>query len=102
MGRQKGDGRGRLGGRRKGTPNKVTGDLRAAIKEFAEDNFDEFIKSWKEIKIPKCKCDVYVALCKFVLPTLSSVDMSAQLEQKTFSDELEELSKETTEEADGG
>ncbi len=98
MGRPKGDGRGRLGGRSKGTPNKVTGDLRAAIKEFAEDNFGEFIKSWKEIKSPKYKCDVYVALCKFVLPTLSSVDMNAQIEQKTFSDELEELSKEITEE----
>lgn len=97
MGRQKGDGRGRLGGRSKGTPNKMTVDLREAIREFVDGNFNEFVKTWKDIKIPKYKCDIYIALCKFVLPTLSAVNMNAQVEQKTFSEELEELSREEAE-----
>lgn len=98
MPRQKGDGKGRLGGRQKGTPNKITGDLREAIRDFTTGNFHDFVKSWKEIKIPKYKCDVYVAMCKFVLPTLTAVDMNANVEQRTFKDELDELSKEEAEE----
>lgn len=35
-GRQKGDGKGRLGGRAAGTPNKTTGAVKAAISQLVE------------------------------------------------------------------
>lgn len=36
-GRQKNDGRGRMGGRAKGTPNKTTGAVKAAITDIVND-----------------------------------------------------------------
>ena len=38
MARQKNDGKGRIGGRAKGTPNKVTASLREFIKKMIDDN----------------------------------------------------------------
>ena len=39
MARQKNDGKGRMGGRQKGTPNKVTG----TVKEWLADLIDKII-----------------------------------------------------------
>ena len=93
-GRKKGDGRGRLGGRAKGTPNKVTKELRERAKEFTDGHFDEFVSAWKMIEDPKEKCDIYLKITKFVLPTLSSVEMNANVEYEELSDEIAELAKE--------
>lgn len=94
MGRQKGDGRGRLGGRAKGTPNIVTAGLRECIRKFADDKFDDFLKTWSKIEDPKDKCDIYVKCCNFVLPKLSSVQVDANVKDMSYQDELDELSKE--------
>ena len=40
MTRQKNDGRGRLGGRQKGTPNKVTATLREWVADLLEQGAD--------------------------------------------------------------
>lgn len=90
MARQKNDGKGRMGGRKKGTPNKVTKDTRTAISLFIDEHFEEFMTEWGTLE-PRDKCEVYIKMCKFVLPTLSSVDMNAKVEDKSFSDELRAL-----------
>lgn len=95
MARQKGDGKGRIGGRAKGTPNVVTAGLRECIKQFVDDNFNEFVKSWKAIPNPKDKCDIYVKCSNFVLPKLNSVQMDANIKDLSYQEELDELSKET-------
>ena len=41
MAREINDGRGRLGGREKGTPNKITADLREMIKQLVEENIEQ-------------------------------------------------------------
>lgn len=94
MARQKGDGRGRLGGRKKGTPNKVTSELREVIKDFVTENFDQFKAEWKEMDDPRDKCEIYVKMCNFVLPKLSSVEMDAKVEDTSYQDELDALSTE--------
>ena len=43
MARQKNDGKGRIGGRAKGTPNKVTASLREFIKKMIDDNREQII-----------------------------------------------------------
>ena len=42
MGRKKGDGKGRLGGRTKGTPNKVTGTVKEWIASIIDGNRKQF------------------------------------------------------------
>ena len=72
--RAKGDGLGRKGGRQKGTPNKATATIRAAIKQIVEENMDDFVRSFKALD-DKDKCKLYIDLCKFVVPALSSVEI---------------------------
>ena len=75
MARQKNDGLGRLGGRAKGTPNKVTVELRDKFRKFAQDNFATFETEWKGLEA-KDKCQVFIDICKFVVPSLSSVELN--------------------------
>ena len=41
MARQKNDGRGRIGGRSKGTPNKVTSTIKDWISQIIDDNREQ-------------------------------------------------------------
>ena len=52
-GRQKGDGKGRLGGRAAGTPNKITVLTKEIIQEFVAENYDAAFDAWKAIKAEK-------------------------------------------------
>lgn len=75
MARQKNDGLGRMGGRIKGTPNKITTELRDKFRQFAQDNFAKFEKEWKGLE-GKDKCKVFIDICKFVVPSLTSVELN--------------------------
>lgn len=50
MARLKNDGRGRLGGRSKGTPNKATSTLREWIVEVLDDNRDQMLSDLKQLQ----------------------------------------------------
>lgn len=94
MARTSGDGRGRLGGRKKGTPNKVTKDLREFMKNFAVDNFNEFMRDWRSLENKKEKCDIYIKCCNYVLPKLCSMELDAQVQEMSYQEELDKLSEE--------
>lgn len=89
-GRVKGDGRGRLGGRAKGTPNKVTVERRALIASFVEENWEDFKKSYSEIKDPQRKCDIFMSMMAYYAPKLAAVEYKDKTPPKTFKDELDE------------
>lgn len=91
MGRTKGDGLGRLGGRAKGTPNKVTAEMRKMISAFTEDNFKEFCDDWKKIMDKEKKCNIYLNMLKFTLPTLSSVSLEEGEKKDSVSDMLRQM-----------
>ena len=84
----------RYGGRKKGTPNKTTKDLRERISIFLEDNFEDAMKAWKKLE-DKDKVKLYTDLIKFSVPTLQSVDLNATVKKE---DEVEEDLKELAEE----
>ena len=79
MARPKNDGRGRLGGRAKGTPNKKTGEIRTFISELLTSNREEIKKA--------------------IVPSLQSVDIDAVVDKKRDSveDKLRDLSEDDTE-----
>ncbi len=64
MARQKNDGRGRLGGRQKGTPNKSTSSLREIISEHWQHYQDsgQFKKDLDALD-PQTACSGYGAVC---------------------------------------
>lgn len=93
MGRKKNDGRGRLGGREAGTPNKVTQGLR---KVFAEV-WDVYVESGDFKKdldnlSPYDRISVMEKLAQYVAPKQKSVDVEVKGEASlTIEDKLREL-----------
>lgn len=82
----------RIGGRQKGTPNKVTKGLRENFLKFCEDNYSEFCAEWGKIRDPEKKCSIFIAMAKFVLPSLTSVDFNGKTEvTSSLSAKLREL-----------
>ena len=95
MARPKGDGRGRLGGRVKGTPNKTTSERKKRITEFIEGHWDEFEAAFKKLD-PKEMCSTYMGMMQYYAPKLAAVEYKDKDKPKTFKDELDELSGEMT------
>ena len=84
----------RYGGRKKGTPNKVNKDLRERISMFLNDNFDEAIKSWKNLE-DKDKVKAYTELVRFSVPALQAISLDANItKEDSVEDDLKELSEE--------
>lgn len=75
-GRQKGDGKGRLGGRAAGTPNKITVLTKEIIQEFVAENYDAAFDAWKAIKHPKQKFEMFLKLLEFIMPRMASVEFN--------------------------
>jgi len=86
MGRLTNDGKGRLGGRQKCVPNKVTYATRQVIHVFMEEKFHEFVKCWEDLT-PLEKVRSYIVMIKYVMPTLASVKIENS-QDKNFIDEL--------------
>ena len=67
-------------GRKVGTPNKVTADVRKAIALIAERNVERF-ESWlAEIDDPAKRCDVFLRMLEYHLPKLVRSELSGSLE----------------------
>ena len=94
--RRKGDGKGRQGGRQKGTPNTVTKEVREMIRMFMEMKWDDFILAYDAIEKPSDKCYIMTSLLPFIAPKMASVEYKGEIPVKTFNDELDEISGEIT------
>lgn len=68
-------------GRPKGSKNKVTKDLRLAVKSFLDANWNDMQKSYKKLE-PKDKLTFYEKLLSYALPKLQSIDHSVMLTDK--------------------
>ena len=79
MARQKNDGKGRIGGRAKGTPNKVTASLKEFIKNLIDNNRSQIIADMKELE-PYPRLLFIERLIGYVLPRQSSVDIQSQID----------------------
>lgn len=67
MARPKNDGKGRMGGRAKGTPNKVTSELKGWISEILENGKEQFITNMQSLE-PKDYIRTYTHLLNYVIP----------------------------------
>lgn len=94
MARKKGDGRGRLGGRAKGTPNKTTQSMRAMLTQFCQDYYEDFVDTYQRVLNPKERCELYLKAQSFVTPKLNSVDLDVKSTDNSFKSELERMAEE--------
>ena len=88
MGRTKGDGKGRLGGRQKGTPNKVTGDVKEWICDIINKNRKQMEKDLKQLE-PLERVKMLEKLMAYVIPKQQAVQANMTGEKElTFTDVL--------------
>ena len=82
-------------GRPKGSPNKVSTDLRKWINQFIEDNRQQIKRDWKTLE-PKDRIMLFEKLLKYTLPTLQATSITTDLSKLTdeqLDQIIERLSK---------
>lgn len=82
MGRSKNDGRGRLGGREKGTPNKITADMKAWIAEILNDGRGRFMDSLNNLEDSEY-IRVYTNLLNYVVPKIQAISGESGKDSQT-------------------
>jgi hypothetical protein len=62
----------KVGGRKKGSPNKITRDLKKSITDFLECNFDNFQNWFNELDASE-KTKIYLSLLEYSVPKIQRV-----------------------------
>jgi len=68
----------KFGGRKKGTPNKVTQDLRQWITDFLEGNREQVIQDLQAVE-PKERLQFYEKLLQYAVPKMRRTEIEGQL-----------------------
>ncbi len=89
MARQKGDGRGRLGGRSKGTPNKVTTGMREWLSDLIDNNREQMERDLQTLE-PRERLHILERFMQYVLPKRQAVSASVDID-KLSDEQLDEL-----------
>jgi len=92
MGRPKNDGKGRLGGRQKGTPNKVTQSFRDWLQQLVDDNRQQ-IKDDLSCLEPKDRLQMIEKFMSYCLPKAVSLQENEQPEKDAVEDTIERLAR---------
>lgn len=90
-GRVKGDGKGKTGGRKPGTPNKVPAEAKEILAEIVNKNAEKAQKMLDMIVEPKEWIYAYIKLSEFVIPKKAAVQVSAESKTSDLRSELEEM-----------
>lgn len=94
MPRQKGDGRGRLGGRAKGTPNKVDALVKKGFQEIYENNIgfvQEHLDALAKADEHDKWLNFFFQYSRFVQPLKRSVEVSATVQKSDLASEIEAM-----------
>jgi hypothetical protein len=75
----------KTGGRKAGTPNQVTTDLRQWITSFIEDNKAQIEADWQSLA-PKDRIQLFEKLLKYALPTLQAMQLNTDFDTLSESD----------------
>lgn len=70
------------GGRPKGTPNKITTELREWISNFIDNNRERIQQDWETLE-PKDRIVLFEKLLKYALPTLQATSLTTDFEKLT-------------------
>ncbi len=99
MARPKNDGKGRMGGRAKGTPNKVTSTLKEWLLEVVNSNRKQMEQDLKELE-PRERLQILERLLPYIIPKQQAV--SAVIDYDKLSEEqIDNIVAEVTKGIDG-
>ena len=79
-------------GRTKGSPNKVTKDLREMLDRFIKENFEAIKEDFKSLS-PKDRVKVYVDLMQYVIPKCQAVRMEVEHDNQPIQFVVKEKTK---------
>lgn len=65
----------KTGGRQKGTPNKITVEMRVMLKDFLHEKWPQVRRAFDKLE-PKDQLVAYTRLLAFIAPPYQSVSMS--------------------------
>jgi hypothetical protein len=65
----------KYGGRQKGTPNKLTKEIRTVLKDLIYKEHDEFKEHLDSLE-PKQRIEIVIKLIPYVLPKVDSISYS--------------------------
>ena len=102
MGRLKNDGKGRIGGRKKGTPNKVTASVKEWLNDLINNNREQIEKDLKKIT-PKERLYMLEKFMQYVVPKQQAVTPIVPFEKLTDAQLdllISEISKDVGDESD--
>ena len=86
----------KTGGRKKGTPNRVSGDMKAILAGFVSEyyNSGEFEKDFKAMLDPKDRLDIFTKILPYIMPKMQAVQADINAGTKiTIEDTLIRLAK---------
>lgn len=92
-GRKKEDGRGRLGGRKAGTPNKVTGTVKEWIAQLIDKNRTQIEQDLASLE-PKDRLMILEKLMQYVVPKQQSVGIGGVMPQPMSMEEAKRIIRE--------
>lgn len=70
-------------GRKKGSKNKVTQEIRERLRSFIDDEYENILKDMKGLE-PERRVDVFVKLLEYVIPKLTRTQQENVRESKTY------------------
>lgn len=82
MARQKNDGKGRLGGRVKGTPNRTTQTTKEWIQQILDENQEQIREDLKKLQ-PKDRVNALLGLLPYVVPKQMASTATLAVERLT-------------------
>lgn len=85
------------GGRPKGSPNKITAELREWISGFIHSNVDQIQQDFNSLE-PKDRIMIFEKLLKYALPALQSTTLTTDFERLTDA-ELDRIIEELKQQA---
>ena len=89
-GRKKGDGLPKTGGRKKGTPNKVTKERRELLESFLDAEWPNFMEMYRRSD-DATKMKIYMDMIPYTTPKMASIEYKEKTKAKTYKDELDEM-----------
>lgn len=94
MARQKNDGKGRLGGRAKGTPNRLTSSAKEWLTALIDKNRRQVERDLKQLE-PKERLQILEKLMQYVIPKQQAVNATIDVDRLT-DEQLDYLIEEVT------
>ena len=72
-------------GRPKGTPNKVTADMRERIRQFVDAEFDSVAKDFKSLD-PRDRIQLFEKFLNYILPRQTAASVTAEVTAEVNND----------------